>query len=116
LKPKCKSFKRNEKTEKEKEEKEKKYMKRTRGTLSAQPRNQPAAQLPFLNWHPTLSLLPADKWASQCHIDIVFLLRPAITREITAILPGEIPLIEAIKTCPGCAYIIPAPSSMIPLY
>jgi hypothetical protein len=58
-------------------------MKRTRGTLSAQPRNQPAAQLPFLNRHPTLSLLPADRWGPQYHITVPNL-QPVIPREITA--------------------------------
>jgi hypothetical protein len=82
LKPKCKSYKRNEKTEKEKEEKEKIYMKQTWGTLSAQAGNRPAAQEALARsciFSP--SLPPADRWDPP--VSISFFLSPAISREIT---------------------------------
>jgi hypothetical protein len=72
--------------QKKKRKKEKKHMKWTRGTLSAQPRNQPAAQLPFLNRHPILSLLPADGWSPQYHVTVPNL-QPVIPRKITASTP-----------------------------
>jgi hypothetical protein len=72
------------KQKKKRKKKKKKHMKWTRGTLSAQPRNQPAAQLPFPNRHPTLSLLPADRWASQYHVTVPNL-QLVIPREITAL-------------------------------